>query len=223
MGSIDMADNTCRHLANRANCVVVSVGYRLAPEYKFPAAAEDAYTVTNWVSENSDRINALEGKLAIGGESSGGNLAAVVALMARDRGGPRLAFHLMVYPVIEPNFLRKSYVENGERCGPSVEMMRWFWAHYLRTERDADDAYASPIKAKSLKGLPPALIITAEFDSLRDEGEAYGERLKEAGVPVTVTRYEGMIHLFFLLADKIDKGQLAMTQAADALKAAFRS
>ena len=222
MGNVDMADNTCRHLANRANCVVVSVGYRRAPEFKFPAAAEDAYSATLWVAQNPTRINALEGKLAVGGESSGGNLAAVVSLMARDRSEPELSFQLLVYPVIEPNFSRKSYSENGTLYGPSADMMRWFWNHYLDTTNDAENAYASPIKSKSLSGLPPALIITAEFDALRDEGEAYGERLQQAGVPVTVARYDGMIHLFFLLADKIDKGQLAITQAADALKAAFR-
>jgi acetyl esterase len=222
MGSIDMADNTCRHLALRAGCLVASVGYRLAPESKYPAAVEDAYAATRWIVENADRINGINHLVAVGGESSGGNLAAAVALMARDRHVLRLIFQLLVYPVIEPNFSTESYQQNGKRFGPSAEMMHWFWQHYLGNERDALDPYASPMRAESLKGLPPALVITAEFDALRDEGEAYGKRLKEAGVPTTLSRYDGMIHLFFLLANKIDKGQLALDEAAEALKAAFQ-
>lgn len=223
MGSLDMADNTCRHLALRAGCLVVSVGYRLAPESKYPAAVEDAYEATRWIAENADRVNGVKHLVAVGGESSGGNLAAAVALMARDRRVPQLNFQLLVYPVIEPNFSTESYKQNGTRFGPSAEMMRWFWQHYLRSDRDSLDPYASPIRAESLKGLPPALIITAEFDALRDEGEAYGQRLKEAGVPTTLSRYDGVIHLFFLLANKIDKGKLALDQAAEALKTAFQN
>ena len=142
--------------------------------------------------------------------------------MARDRHVPQLTFQLLVYPVIEPNFSTESYVQNGKRFGPTVEMMRWFWKHYLKDEHDASNAYASPIRAESLGGLPPALVITAEFDALRDEGEAYGRRLKEAGIPTTVSRYDGMIHLFVLLSDKISKGQLALDEAAKALRAAFQ-
>jgi acetyl esterase len=142
--------------------------------------------------------------------------------MNRDRLKFRLGFQLLVYPVIEPNFSTDSYEQNGRRFGPSVEMMRWFWSHYLNSEEDATNAYAAPIRAGSLKGLPPALIITAEFDALRDEGEAYGRRLKEAGVPTTISRYPGMIHLFVLLADKIAKGQLALDEMAKALREAFQ-
>jgi acetyl esterase len=222
MGSIDMADNTCRHLALRAGCLVVSVGYRLAPESKYPAAVEDAYQATCWIAENADQVNGLKNFIAVGGESSGGNIAAVVALMARDRSMPRLIFQLLVYPVIAPDFSTESYQQNGKRFGPSTEMMRWFWQHYLRNETDALEPYASPMRAGSLKGLPPTLVITAEFDALRDEGEAYAKRLKEAGVPMTLSRYDGVIHLFFLLANRIDKGQLALDEAAEALKAAFQ-
>jgi acetyl esterase len=218
MGNLDLADGTCRHLAQSTQCVVVSVGYRLAPECKYPAAVEDAYAALRWVSENSAKIAGIPGSIAVGGESSGGNLAAAAALMARDLGGPAIVFQLLIYPVIEPDFTRESYVENGSRYGPSVDLMRWFWNHYLRTEADALEPYASPIRAESLRDLPPALVITGEYDALRDEGEAYARKLQEAGVPVTLSRYDGMIHLFFLLSDKIDKGQMALNEAAQALR-----
>ena len=221
VGSIDGTDGTCRHLANGAGCVVVSVGYQLAPEAKFPAPAEDCYAATSWVADNSAALNTDPQRSAVGGSSAGGNLAAVVALMARDRGGPLLVHQLLVYPVTERNFDTESYRENGEGYGLSRESMAWYWDLYLRDDADAEDPYAAPMMAQDLSGLPPALVITAEFDPLRDEGESYARRLREAGVPTTCTRYEGMIHAFFNSPGALDKAQAAIEEASSALTTAF--
>ncbi len=200
---------------------MVSVEYRLAPEAKFPAGPEDCYAATRWVAENSNRINADASRIAVGGDSAGGNLAAVVALMCRDRGGPSLAHQLLVYPVIERNFETPSYQANKEGYLLSMGMMEWFWGHYLREDADAEDPYVSPIKAKDLIGLAAAHVITAEFDPLRDEGESYVRRLVEAGVPTCGERYDGMIHGFFGMAAVLDKSRLAITEASKELRKAF--
>ena len=221
LGSLDTVDGTCRRLAKGANCAVVSVDYRLAPEAKFPAAAEDCYAATSWVASNAASLNADPARVAVGGDSAGGNLAAVTALMARDKGGPSLVFQLMVYPVIQRKFDTKSYLDNADGYRLTRQGMIWFWNHYLSDESEATNPYAAPIQAKDLAGLPPALIITAEFDPLRDEGEAYATRLQEAGVPTACTRYDGTIHLFFSMPSAIDKGRQAVEQACSALKAAF--
>ena len=221
LGNVDLADGSCRRLAVGADCVVVSVGYRLAPENKFPAAADDCYAATVWASENAASINADGSRVAVGGDSAGGNLAAAISLMARDKGGPRLVHQLLVYPVIERDFGTKSYEENANGYQLTRDDMVWFWDHYLRDESDAANPYAAPTQAKDLSGLPPALVVTAEYDPLRDEGEAYAQRLKQAGVSTTCIRYDGMIHGFFRLASLIDKGKDATSQACSALKDAF--
>lgn len=221
IGDLDTVDVPCRLLANRANCVVVSVDYRLAPEHKFPAAADDAYAAAKWVVENGPSIKVDSSRVAVGGDSAGGNLAAVVSLMARDKNEIDLAYQLLIYPVTNHSYETVSYSDNADGYLLTKDSMIWFWDHYLRNPQDGDNPYASPLKAEDLSGLPPALVITAEFDPLRDEGEAYAQRLKEAGVSVEETRYNGMIHGFFWMPGTLDQGMKAVNQAANALKQAF--
>ena len=194
MGSIETEDSACRLLTNAAGCVVVSVGYRLAPENRFPTAVEDGYAAIRWVAENASAMNADRARIAVGGASAGGNVAAVVALMARDRGTPRLIYQLLMYPVLDYAFDTPSYQENAEGYMLTKDAMAWCWSLYLRTEADGRNPYASPLQAKDLSDLPPVLVITAEYDPLRDEGEAYAARLRQAGVPVVCQRHEDAIH-----------------------------
>jgi acetyl esterase len=221
IGSLDAYDPTCRALTKAAGCTVVSVDYRLAPEHKFPAAPEDCYAAARWVAANTAAINAIPGRVAIGGDSAGGNLAAVVAQMARDRGGPDFAFQLLIYPVTDFRFDTSSYAANADGYLLTRDAMVWFWNHYLPSAADGSSPLASPLRAASLDRLPPAFVITAEFDPLRDEGEAYALRLQEAGVPVTLQRYDGMIHGFFSLGSVFDRGREAVAAAGTSLRAAF--
>lgn len=220
---LDTHDGTCRSLANAAGCVIVSVDYRLAPENKFPAAPEDCFAATRWVSENGAEIGVDPTRIAVAGDSAGGNLASVVALMARHRRGPALAFQLLVYPIANYAFDTDSYRENAEGYLLTEKMMRAFWRHYLSDEAEAESPYASPLRAESLQGLPPAFVITAEFDPLRDEGEAYAKRLAEAGVAATAHRYSGMIHGFFSMGPSIERAQVAIADAGRALRIALGS
>ena len=225
LGDLDMSDLTLRKIANRAQCAVVSVDYRLAPEHRFPAAVEDAFAATRWVVEHAEALGVDARRVAVGGDSAGGNLAAVVALLARERGGPRLAHQALIYPVTDCNFTTDSYRENAEGYFLTTLSMRWFWGHYLGDAPGhaaaGDDWRASPLRATSLAGLPSAHVLTAEFDPLRDEGEAYASRLREAGVPVTHTRYDGLVHGFFYLTEAIADGERAVTEVAAELRAAF--
>ena len=221
LGSIETHDTVCRSLANAADCVVVSADYRLAPEHKFPAAADDCYAATHWVTANAASFNADPERIAVGGDSAGGNLAAVVALMARDRGEPALAYQLLIYPATDYLPDTPSYRENAEGYLLTRDDMVWFWNHYLRDEADGKNPYASPLRAASLRGLPPALVITAEFDPLRDEGEMYAARLREAGVAADVIRYDGMIHGFVSMAAVLERGRDAVQRAAAELRSRF--
>src|SRR5213594_4621978 len=222
IGNLETHDGLCRHLANAAGALVVSVDYRLAPEHPFPAPGEDAYTATRWVAANAAVIGGDARRIAVGGDSAGGNLAAVVSLMARDRGGPPLVFQLLVYPVTDtPSANTASYRENAEGYFLTAKMMHWFWNHYCGKKPDLSDPYLCPLRARDLKRLPPALVITAEFDPLRDEGEAYAARLREADVPVTSKRYPGMIHGFFGMGAVLTQARAATKEAAEALRAAF--
>ena len=219
-GNIGTVDRTCRALANTVECVVVNVGYRLAPEHKYPAAAEDAYAVIAHIAAHPQEFNVDAGRIAVAGDSAGGNLATVACLMARDRGGPRLVYQLMIYPVTDYDDDRPSSRENdGYLLNHAV--MRYFWDHYVTTPEEGRQPYASPLNAKSLAGLPPAMVITAECDPLRDQGEAYARRLQESGVPVTLKRYDGAIHVFFQMSAVIDSGREAVGDAASALRQAF--
>ena len=221
LGNLETGDATARHLALGAGCVVVSVDYRLAPEAKFPGAAEDCFSATRWVAQNASSINVDPSKIAVGGDSAGGNLAAVVPLMAKDRGSPALALQILVYPITARDFTTDSYRQNADGYGLTLDGMRWFWDHYVSSDEDASNPYAAPLVAKDLSGLPPALVITAEFDPLRDEGEAYARRLQQAGVPTACSRYDGMIHGFFAMSAVLDKGKQAIAEASAALKQAF--
>jgi acetyl esterase len=219
IGDLDSYDGVCRSLTNLVGSLVVSVDYRLAPEHKFPAAPEDCYAVTQWVAEHATVLHGDASRIALSGDSAGGNLTAVVAQMARDRGGPSLAFHLMIYPVTDLKATCPSIQENGEGYFLTREDMDWFTSLYLNSDDEKDNPLASPLYSSDLHGLPPALIITAEYDPLRDEGELYGQKLKEAGVPVTISRYEGMIHGF--IGMPFDKTRQALAECAAALRGVF--
>ena len=221
IGNLDTHDGICRSLANRVGCLVVSVDYRLAPEHPFPAAPEDCYAATRWLAEHAGSLGGDKGRIAVGGDSAGGNLAAVGALMARDRGGPKLAFQLLVYPVTDADFETRSYRENAEGYFLTRADMVWFWNHYAPRQEDRRNPYAAPLRAASLRGLPPALVITAEFDPLCDDGNAYAARLREDGVPVRLSRQDGLIHGFFQMGAVIDRGRASVDEAARALKDAF--
>lgn len=221
IGDLNTVEVPCRLLTNKAQCVVVSVDYRLAPEHKFPAATEDAYIAAKWVVENSKSLQVDPTRVAVCGDSAGGNLAAVVALMARDRNGPSLLYQVLVYPVTHHAYDTDSYRENSEGYFLTKDSMIWFWNHYLQAAQDGENPYASPMLAENLSRLPPALVITAEYDPLRDEGEAYAARLMEAKVPVEITRYNGMIHGFFWMPHALEQGRKAIEQVANALKQVF--
>lgn len=217
---LESHDGPCRALTNKVGCVTVSIDYRLAPEHKFPAGVEDCFAATKWVAEHAGELNVDANRLAVGGDSAGGNLSAVIALLARDAGGPKIALQLLIYPATEAEldtYSHKTFTDYFL----TKEDINWFWGHYLRSPADRKDPRVAPALAKSLKGLPPALIITAEFDPLRDEGEAYGEKLRAHGVPVSVTRYEGMIHGFLSMYEVLDKGKEAIEESAAALRKAF--
>jgi acetyl esterase len=196
IGDLDVCDNPVRRIANRTGAVIVSVDYRLAPEHVYPAAFDDSFAATAWVAEHAAELGGDPERIATCGDSAGATLAAAVAIAARDRQGPRLAAQLLLYPVTDFNFTTGSYEQNGEGYLLTKGSMQWFWAHYLGAQDLGKDAFACPARADNLVGLPPAFVATAEFDPLRDEGEAYAANLRTAGVDVTAKRYDGMVHGF---------------------------
>jgi len=204
-----------------ANCIVVSADYRLAPEHKFPAAAEDGYAAVRWAALHSASFHGDPGRMAIGGESAGANLAAVAALMAQERGSTPLMLQLLMYPVLDYSFNRPSHKENGEGYFLTNDMMVWFWRQYLNSDTDGESHLASPLRAKYLQGVAPAAIYTAEFDPLRDEGAAYAAKLREAGVPVTYKCCEGLTHGFMGMAKVVEPAKKVLEEAAATLRAAF--
>jgi acetyl esterase len=220
IGDINTHDTTCQRLASGVPAVVVSVDYRLAPEHRFPAAVEDCDAATAWVSAHAAELGGDPAKLAVAGDSAGGNLAAVVARHARDAAGPPIAFQLLVYPATDLTRSFPSHAENGKGYLLESDTMTWFIGNYL-DESDLKDPDASPLFADDLSGLPPALVVTAEFDPLRDEGEAYAERLREAGVAVTTSRYDGMIHAFYGMDAIFDSSKKATAETAGALRDAL--
>src|SRR5215472_3085001 len=205
IGSLDTHDGSCRALANRSGSRVASVGYRLAPEHRFPAAVEDCWTVTRWAFDQNAPV-------AVAGDSAGGNLAAVMAVRARDVGLP-LAGQALVYPVTDWQFDTASYARNAEGYGLTLPPMRWFWDHYLGGA-DGQLPEASALRAESLAGVASGQVVVCEFDPLRDEGVAYAERLREAGVPVRLSEYEGMIHGFIRMQAMIDRSQDLLNELA---------
>jgi acetyl esterase len=220
-GDLEMVDPLCTKLTSRAGAVVVSVDYRLAPEHKFPAPLTDCYSATQWVSDNAAELNVDPRRIAVGGDSSGGNLAAAVSVVARDSGTLDLAFQLLFYPVTNLDYETNPYRANGTGYFLTTDMMRWFWDHYLESEDIGRDMRASPLLVEDASGLPPPFVVTAEFDPLRDEGEAYAELLREAGNDVTVKRYDGQIHGFVTRSGIMDKGKQAIEDAATQMRQAL--
>jgi acetyl esterase len=215
-GNLDTHDTVCRAIAKESGAVVISVDYRLAPEHKFPAAVEDSYAATVWVSANAERLGIDSRRIAVGGDSAGGNLATVVAMRCRDAGGPALAAQVLLYPVTDSSsFETASHREFAEGYFLTSGAMAWFTGHYLASADQKRHPEVSPLLAPNVSGLPPALVITAEFDPLRDEGEAYAQRLQEAGVAVTVKRYPGMIHGFVSMHGVLSGGRQAIKEAAE--------
>ncbi len=217
LGGIDTSDGVCRALANAAGCLVVTPGYRLAPEHPFPAAVDDCLAAVSWVAGNADELGADPTRIAVGGDSAGGNLAAVVAQQAADRG-PRLAAQLLVYPNTCYGADTESLRDNDDRWMFNRHSVDWYWRNYLADPDAGRDPRVSPLLAPDLSGLPPALVITAEYDPLRDEGERYAERMRAAGVPVALTRYDGMAHGFFTMSGVLPDARRAVAQAARYLR-----
>ncbi len=223
IGSLDTHDSVARALSNGGECAVLSANYRKAPEHLFPAAVEDSWAALLWAHEQAAAHGLDPERLAVGGDSAGGNLAAVVALMARDADGPALRLQVLVYPIADYACTAESYETFAKGYGPlSDELMYYFQRHYLVEASDADDWRASPIKAANHAGLAPALIIAAECDVLHDDGVAYAGTLCQAGVEVTYSNYPGMIHAFFSMPSAIDGTREAQGEAGRALKAAFQ-
>lgn len=218
MGSIDAVDAPLRAIANRSGCVVCSVDYRLAPEHPFPAALEDVGAVLQWVTEQAGSLGVDAGRIALGGDSAGGNLTAATALAERERAN-RVAGQVLIYPVLDHDFDRPSYVDNAEGYGMTRDNMKWYWNHYLPDAERRSDPRASPLRAPDLTRLPPALVVTAEHDVLRDEGEEYAAKLRAAGVDVTLSRYDGMMHGFFRTAGAVDAGRALIDEISDWLRA----
>lgn len=222
IGSLESHDQTARVLCAGSGAVVVAVDYRLGPEHKFPAAVEDAYAALEWVHANASGLGYPSGRIAVCGDSAGGNLAAVMALMARDAGGPPVRLQVLIYPVTDYALAGRAYETFPGGYGPlTPSLMRWFRAHYLRTDADTLDWRASPMRAASLAGLPPAIVVTAEYDLLREEGIAYAEALRKAGVTVTLEDYPGMIHMFFGMAPAVPTASQAQASVTTAIRAAL--
>ncbi|MDN5915390.1 MAG: alpha/beta hydrolase [Pseudonocardia sp.] len=223
IGDMDTVDKPVRTLANSSGAVFVSVDYRLAPEHVHPAAFDDAYAATVWAADNAASLGADAERLAVAGDSAGGHLAASVAQAARDRGGPALAAQILLFPVTDFDFSTPSYSENASGYLLERGSMEWFWAHYLGAQDAAGDRYLCPGRTADLAGLPPAFVATAEYDPLRDEGEAYAARMSAAGVDVTAKRYDGMLHDFLWTLGATPSGAVIIDDAVAALKAAVKS
>ncbi|MBX9628223.1 MAG: alpha/beta hydrolase [Gemmataceae bacterium] len=221
IADIDAYDASCRALCNAAGCVVVSAEYRRAPEHPFPAAADDALAAYEYVLGHAKNLNGDPKKVAVGGESAGGNLAAVTCLRARDKGVVAPVHQLLVYPVTDTNFDTPSYTTYADAKPLNRAMMKWFFAHYVGNRLSGPHPYAVPLNAPDLRRLPPATVITAEIDPLRDDGKRYADKLKAAGVEVDYTNYDGVTHEFFGMGAVVDKAKEAVGKAAEGLKKGF--
>jgi acetyl esterase len=219
IGDLETHDTMCRHLANAANCAVVAVDYRLAPEHKFPAAVEDCFAATEWVAENGAALGIDGERLAVGGDSAGGNLAAVTSLLARDRGAPPLRYQLLFYPPVDFAGRHASHARFAEGYLLTTATMRWFSEQYLPGPEDVANWCAAPLQAANLAGLPPAYVLTAGFDPLCDEGVAYVERLREHGVAVCHRHVPDQIHGFLLMGKIVRAAPSELDRAAAALRA----
>jgi acetyl esterase len=221
--SLDTHDGICRNLCAGAGCVVVSVDYRLAPENKYPAGLDDCVFATHWIAEHAGELDGSAGRLAVCGDSAGGNLAAAAALRIRDEGGPLIVGQLLIYPVADYHTPgTPSYRENADGYGLTRDTMVWFWNHYITDPSEAAAPYVSPLRARDLGSLPPALVVTAEYDPLRDEGEYYAEKLRAAGTRAITSRWDGMNHGFFFWVGRVDKADEAMAESCRWLRQIFQ-
>ncbi|WAL75396.1 alpha/beta hydrolase [Kitasatospora sp. YST-16] len=221
LGSLDTGDPVCRALANATGADVLAVGYRHAPEHRFPAAVHDCWAALDWIARHAPELGLDPARIAVGGDSAGGNLAAALTLLARERGGPAILHQLLVYPNTDHRV-----PPPGTDDDPALfnrHSVAWYWDHYLADPADGANPLASPLRAPSLAGLPPATVLTAEYDPLREEGEQYAEALRAAGVPVELRRYDGMPHGFFAMPGVLDDGRAAQLFAAERLLAAYRA
>jgi len=225
LGDLESADPSSRALCAGAGVIVVNVDYPLAPEHPFPAAPEACWAVTSWLAEHHAEIGFDPARLAVGGESAGGNLAAATALLAAERGGPAICFQLLVYPMLDASCAQPSIRENGQGYFLTEERIEWFWGKYLPDPAHRSDAIASPLAAggDALAGQPPAAVVTAELDPLRDEAERYAERLRAAGVQATTTRHDGLVHGFFTMASMSERARDGLAGTVAAFRAAIEA
>lgn len=223
VSNIDSFDTLGRQLAEKTGCAVVLVNYRKAPELRYPIAVEDSWTALRWADEHMEQLAGARVPLFVGGDSAGGNLSAVVALRARDNNGPALAQQILIYPVTDADFTRGSYAEAENQTLLTTDFMKWFWDHYVPNVDDRSQPEASPLRAESLEGVAPALVITGAHDVLRDEGEAYAERLKEAGVRTELRRWPGQMHGFFSMVNVLPAAAEAMDFVAATVRAELKA
>ncbi len=219
IGNLDSHDVVCRKLADEGQLIVIAVDYRLAPEHKFPTGVDDAIAATKWIADNANGLGIDASRLSVGGDSAGGNFAAVVAISARDGNGPAIAGQVLIYPSTDLALVHPSHSEPETSILLTHSVIRWFCDHYLNSAADVDDWRASPARVKSLAGLPPAYVLTAGADPLRDEGDEYAKRLKEAGVPVTYRTFPGQFHGFFTMGKLLQQANVAVIEIAGWLKA----
>jgi acetyl esterase len=220
-GNLESHDAMCRIVAHEAGCLVAAIHYRLAPEHPFPAGLEDCTAATAWLADNAGTLGGDPSRLAVGGDSAGGNLAAAVSHIARDKGGPAIAFQWLIYPAVDFTADNESLRVNGDGYLLTRAAIRWTESRYLSNVLERTDPRASPALAADLAGLPPALVQTAEYDPLRDEGKAYAEALAAAGIAVEYRQYDGMIHGFMRMGAVVDRAGVALSDGAQALRAAF--
>jgi acetyl esterase/lipase len=220
LGGADSDDPFCRDLCVQSNAIIMSVDYRHAPEARFPAAPDDGFAAVQWIAENARNLGAVPGQLAVAGWSAGANIAAVVCQMARDAGGPEITGQMLVTPVVDCDFSRHSYVENADGYALTTALMHWFWDHYA-DPADRQDPKASPLRAHDLANLPPALVVTCEFDPLRDEGATYAEALAKAGVQVRHLPCRGQIHMSLMAVDMVVSGAAARAEMGAAFRQFF--
>jgi acetyl esterase len=219
IGNLDTHDVVCRKLADEGQLIVISVDYRLAPEHKFPAAVDDAVAATQWIAGNAKQLGINASRLMVGGDSAGGNLAAVVAISARDGGGPAIAGQVLIYPAVDFAMTHPSHREPETSILLTHSVIKWFRDHYLNSAADAQDWRASPARIKTLAGLPPAYVLTAGADPLRDEGDEYAQQLKQAGVAVTYRTFPGQFHGFFTMGKLLRQANVAASEIAAWLRA----
>ena len=223
IGSLETHDSVCRMLANQADCIVVAVDYRLAPESKFPAAVEDCQAALKWVALHAVEFGGDASCIAVGGDSAGANLATVIAILARDAAHPKLVFQLLIYPCTAPEPETASHHKFKEGYVLTRNSITWFYRQYLKSGKDVNDFRFAPLLHDDLSGLPPSLIIVAGYDPLRDEGVEYAKKLIEAGNRVRLSNYEGMVHGFYLMGGAVDAARRAVTESAEAMRETFDS